>query len=89
MGIIFTAPGLLIYFICGIWGLIITFGIVQDVLGTVIAIASLLFAPILLALAPWYAGIAEGDWFPLMLIYVGSIVGSALVFIGSAISGDE
>lgn len=89
MGIIFTAPGILIYFVCGIWGLFITFGIVQNVLGTVIAIISLILAPALLALAPWYAGIAEGDWFPLMLIYGGSIGGTVLVSIGSAISGDK
>lgn len=85
MGIIFKGPGVLIYIVAGIWGLFICFGIVQSALGTVVAFLSLVVAPFLLGLAPWYAGIAKGDWFPVLLVYGGGILGSILFAIGNAI----
>lgn len=84
MGIIFTGPGMLIYFVCGIWGAIICFQIIAENFGTIMAIISLILAPALLGLAPWYAGLFHGDWFPLLLIYGGGIVGTGLVAIGSS-----
>ena len=88
MGKIFKAPAFLIWLVCGLWGLSISFGIVQNALGTIVAVLSLLVAPALIALAPWYAGIALGDWFPLILVYGGTIAAYALFAIGGAIDGD-
>ena len=85
MGIIFTGPGMLIYFVCGIWGAITCFQIVAENFGNILAIISLILAPTLLGLAPWYAGLSHGDWFPLLLVYGGGIVGTVLVTIGSKI----
>ena len=89
MGTIFKAPAVLIWIVCGFWGLYICFAIVQNVLGTVVAVMSIFLAPALLSLAPWYSGFALGDWFPLLLTYGGGIGGSFLFAIGSAIDGDR
>lgn len=85
MGILFKAPAALIYVVCGFWGLFITFDIVRDTLGLVVAVIGLFVAPMYLVLVPWYAAIAQGDWFPLLLIYGGGIGGSVLYGIGAAI----
>ena len=88
MGIIFKGPAFLIYFICGFWGLSICFHIVQDIFGTFLAFISLFLFPMLIAFAPWYEGLVNGDWMALMVIYGGGIVATGLVFIGSSIDGD-
>lgn len=89
MGIIFKAPAILIYIVCGLWGLIICFGIVSNAFGQVVAMLSLLLAPALLGLAPWYAGISQGDWFPLLLTYGGTLGASVLFGLGSMIDGNR
>jgi hypothetical protein len=88
MGMVFKAPGMLIWLVCGLWGTFICFGIVQNALGTIAAVIGFFLFPALLGLAPLYAGFANGDWFPLLLVYGGSIGGVVLVGIGSAIDGD-
>lgn len=88
MGMIFKAPGFLIWLVAGFWGLWISASIVHDIGGSVLVVISLLLAPFLLGLAPWYAGLFLGDWFPLLLIYGGGIAGMVLFAIGSAIDGD-
>ena len=88
MGIIFKAPAYLIWCVAGLWGFFICFGIVQNTLGTVVAVISIFLAPFLLTLAPWYAGFALGEWFPLMLVYGGGIGATILFAIGAAIDGD-
>jgi len=89
MGIILKAPAFLIWVVSGVWGLFICFGIVQKAFGTIAAIISLVIAPALLGLAPWYSGLFLKDWFPLLLTYGGGIVAYALFFlIGSAIDND-
>ena len=87
MGMIFKAPAALLWIVCGVWGLFICFGIVKNAAGTVVAVISLFLAPALLGLAPWYAGLALGDWFPLLLTYGGGIVAYGLFAIGTAIDG--
>ena len=89
MGIVLKAPGFLIWFVCGIWGAFICFGIVQDALGTIVAVFGLFVFPALFSLAPIYAGIGLGDWFPLMLVYGGGIAGMVLFGIGAAIDGES
>ena len=88
MGMIFKAPGFIIYLVCGFWGLFICFGIVQKVLGTALAVISVFLAPFLLTLAPWFQALAYGDWFPLGLVYGGGVIGTILIGIGSAIDKD-
>jgi hypothetical protein len=88
MGMVFKGPAFLIWFVCGIWGTFICFGVVSKAFGTIIAVISLVLFPALLGLAPLYAGISLGDWFPAMLIYGGGFGAYALMFIGMLIDGD-
>lgn len=74
--------GYLIYIVCGLWGLFISFQIVASVFGEGIAFLSLVVAPALLAVAPLYALFSYGDWFPLAVVYGGTIVGGIFVTIG-------
>ena len=71
-----------------LWGTFNCFGIVQDAVGTIIAIISLVLFSALLTLAPWYSGIFLGDWFPKTLIYGGGIVAYALIALGAVVSRD-
>lgn len=89
MGWVLVAPGILLYVVCGFWGLVICFGIVKGALGTFWALVSLFFFPFLLGLAPWYEGLANGDWFPLVLVYGGGILASILITVGGGMNGRQ
>lgn len=71
----------------GIWDLRISYAIVREVAGSIIAYISFLVAPITFALAPWYALIAWGDWHPLVIIYGGGIL-ITLLFLASGVKTD-
>lgn len=88
MGVIFKAPGILIWFVAGFWGLGLCLDIVYDIGEFILSGIALVLAPGLLALAPWYSGLFLGDWFPLLLVYGGGLAGMALIFAGMAIDGD-
>jgi hypothetical protein len=88
MGIVFKIPGFIVYFVAGLWGLVICLGIVYDNFGMIGSALSLLVFPATLTLAPWYEAIANSNWFPLLVVYGGGVLGAALVAIGTAIDGD-
>ena len=88
MGLIFKIPAGLLWFIGGIWGLFICWGIITDEFGTIVAVIGVFLLPIFITLAPIYEGIANGDWFPAMLVYGSSVGGIILFMIGAAIDGD-
>lgn len=88
MGIIFKAPAFLMYFVAGLWGLYLCFNIVESVFGGFIAILSVFIFPVLLTIAPIYQGIANNDWFPLLLIYGSGIGATTLYMQGSWLDGD-
>ena len=67
---------ILIYLISGIWGLFICFTVVKDVFGPIIAFLGLIFFPFILTLAPWYAALANHDFYPLLIVYGGIILGT-------------
>lgn len=67
---------ILIYIISGIWGLFICFTVVKDVFGPIIAFLGLIFFPFILTLAPWYAALANHDFYPLLIVYGGVILGT-------------
>jgi hypothetical protein len=48
----------------------------------------LVLAPFTLTFAPWYAAIADNNWFPVGLVYGGGIAAWIFYAIGSAIDGD-
>jgi len=88
MGLIFKIPAFIIYFVSGVWGMFISLGIVIDNLGFIGGVIAFALFPITLAFAPWYAALADGNWFPLILIYGGLAVATALIAIGMAIDKD-
>lgn len=67
---------ILIYVISGIWGLFICFTVVKDIFGPIIAFLGLIFFPFILTLAPWYAALANHDFYPLLIVYGGVILGT-------------
>ena len=88
MGAVFKIPAIIIYVVGGIWGLIICLGIVSSKFGVVGAVIAFFLLPITVYLAPWYAGIAQGNWFPVILVYGTGIGAMILHAIGSAIDRD-
>jgi hypothetical protein len=84
---IFKGPAFVVYLVCGLWGFAICFEIVRNGLGLFVALLSVLVAPAVLALAPFYAAFAQGDWEPLLLVYGGGIIATGLYAIGSAVDG--
>ena len=66
----------LIYIISGIWGLFICFTVVKNVFGPIIAFIGLIFFPFILTLAPWYAALVNHDFYPLLIVYGGIILGT-------------
>jgi hypothetical protein len=71
----FFGLGILVYVVTAFWGLIICFDIVKEILGGVLAFISLIFFPFVLTLAPWYALLVNHDFYPLIIIYGGGLLG--------------
>jgi hypothetical protein len=87
MGLIFKIPGMIIYIIAGLWGLILCLGIISDNLGYIAGAIALLLLPATLTLAPWYEALANANWYPLVVVYGGGLTGSILFALGTAIDG--
>ena len=68
--------GILIYVITAFWGLLICFAVVKEVFGPIIAFLGLIFFPFILTIAPWYALLANYDFYPLLIVYGGIILGT-------------
>jgi hypothetical protein len=49
---------------------------VKEVFGPIIAFCGLIFFPFILVLAPWYAALANHDFYPLLIVYGGAILGT-------------
>jgi hypothetical protein len=89
MGPVFSILGVVVGIIGGMWGLIVCLGIISAKAGTLAAILAFAFLPATLTIAPWYVGIAENNWFPVLLVY-GSGIGAALLHqLGALISGQQ
>ncbi len=72
----------------GLIGFIICLVIVNDVIGFWGVVLGLMFFPIILAAAPWYALVAWGNPIPLILVYGGGIIAAVIYGIGASIAGD-
>lgn len=82
IGEVIKEIGYVVYFIFGLWGLLICFQLVKYVFGEQYAFLSLLIFPLTLFFTPWYVLYEWGDWFPLIIIYGGGIIGRVIVYIG-------
>ena len=84
MGAYFKIPAFIIYLVSIIWGSIICFRIVSDFMGSFEGWLSIFpFFPVTLVFAPWYEGLANANWLPLVLIHGGLVAGSILYAIGA------
>jgi len=69
LSIAIAGLGYIAAFCMGLYGLFFSFDIVKIVLGPVAAFLSLIFFPVLLAVAPWYLGLSVGNWSLLFITY--------------------
>lgn len=70
----FKVLGYIAFAVFGLWGVIIDFQIVSQVFGSQAAFMSLIILPITYIVAPLYALIEWGFWFPLLIGYGGMAV---------------
>jgi hypothetical protein len=89
LGSILKVLGYIIFAIFGLWSFIIDLTIVYQAAGFWGFVIAFVLFPITFAVAPWYALIIQGNWFPLVIGYGGGIVAVILFYIGSAIAPDE
>lgn len=85
MGAIFKIPAIIVYVLGGVWGLLVCLGILSTQFGVVGGVVAFFLFPITVYIAPWYAAIAHGNWFPLLLIYGSGLGAAVLMAIGNAI----
>jgi hypothetical protein len=78
--------GYLVFAVTGILSFILELKIIYMAGGFGGFVLAFLLGPITLALAPFYAGIAWGYWFPLILGYGGGIVAFGFIAAGGAIA---
>ncbi len=88
IGGIFKVIAVIVYVGFGLWGLIITLAIVNQAAGFWGVVIGFFIFPVTLAAAPWYALVAWGTWFPLVVVYGGGISATILFVLASVISGD-
>jgi hypothetical protein len=89
LGSAFKFIGYAVFAIGGLWGFVLDLQILNRVGGFLLVLVGFFIAPITFALAPWYAGIAWGWWFPLILSYGAGILAVTLTAIGTSLSRDR
>ena len=88
LGQIFKGIGFGLWLIFGVWGLVLDLAIVKATLGLWGAVVGFVIAPVTFAAAPWYALVAWGNWFPLLICYGGGIAGATVFGVGWALARD-
>ena len=78
----FFGISIIVYIITAFWGLVICFDVVKEIVGGFLAFISLIFFPFLLTLAPWYALLVNHNFYPLLIVYGGGVLGSICFKIG-------
>lgn len=69
LGICISSIAVVLLVFGGLISLIICIGIVIEVFGSSIAFLSLIVFPLLITVAPLYALVALGNWFPIAFVY--------------------
>ena len=88
MGTFIRFVGRAIQIPCVLIGSLLCLGIVFEKLGVILGIIAIFLFPVVGVILPFYAGFADGDWLPLILVYGGSFGGGAIVALGAAIDGE-
>lgn len=89
LGNALRVAGVLAWIGFGLWGLLLNIAVVSHVAGFWGVVVGFLVLPVTFFATPWYAGVALGDWLPLIVNYGGGIVGTTLIAVGSAMVGDD
>lgn len=76
---------MLTFAVTGIWGMIICLGIIYKVAGIIGVVVSFFLLPITFGIAPFYAGFALDNWFPMILNFGGLALSAALLIVGDAV----
>jgi hypothetical protein len=85
MGALLKVLGYIIFVVGGLWGFVISLKIVIDNLGFIGGAIAFFVFPVTFVFAPLYAGIADSNWFPLILNYGSGISCAILVAISESI----
>ena len=88
LGSLLKGVGYVAYFVFGIWGFILSLAIINHAVGFWGSLIAFVIFPVTLVFAPWYALIAYGTWYPLIVIYGGGIFATILAGIGFSIAGE-
>lgn len=83
------AAGVVAWIGFGLWAFAMELAIVNKVAGFIGVVVAFVLAPVTFAAAPWYAGVAWGNWFPLIIGYGGAAAGYFLYWLGSTVAGDQ
>jgi len=89
IGIILMCLGGIVWFVCGMWGFILSVIIVWSLLGPLVVILAVIFFPTTFLIVPWYAGFGLGEWSPLILSYGGVGIGIILYCVGNYIKEES
>ena len=81
-----TGAGIIAGGVFGLWGFILDLAVVRHVAGLWGVVGGVVLFPLTYVVVPWYAAIAWGNWFPLLIGYGGVLAGGILLWIAFRIS---
>ena len=87
IGKFLSVVGMVGYWIVGLLGFVISLAIVHQVVGFWGFVIAFAIFPVTFVAAPWYALIAWGNPFPLILNYGGLLLCGLLNYLGEKLSG--
>lgn len=85
---VLKAVAVVVYFVVGLWGFVVCLAIVVENFSFVGGIIAFSIFPVTLIFAPWYEALANGNWFPVLLVYGGGTVATILYGWAFAIGED-
>ena len=88
MGIIFKIPAFITFAVSGLWGALLSLGIVVDNLGFIGGVIAFVLFPAALTFAPIYDGFANSNWMTFIIVYGGMAAAALLYFFGYLIDGE-
>lgn len=70
----------------GVWSTWLCVALVREVGGLWQAVVAAVLFPVTLAVVPWYAALARGDWTPLLVGWGGGLVALLVFGVGAALT---
>ena len=85
---LFGAIGALTFFVTGLWSFFLSTGIISDEFGFWGLVLGWTIFPVMLSVAPLYAGFELGNWFPAIITYGGTAFGMTCIGLAMLIDSD-